>query len=131
MRWALIESGRVANVVEQDDQPQIEGLWVACGNAGPGWLWDGGEFSDPAPSVAASRHLSVGSFFDRFGPAKWAILADTSASVQAVVRDASVRRYIDLDNPQLPSGLAVIVAAGHAIDADEILTAPVRDEERP
>lgn len=83
------------------------------------------------PRQATQRYLSVGSFFDRFGAAKWAILADTSTSVQAVVRDASVRRYIDLDNPELPAGLAVIVAAGHDIDADWIITAPVRDEERP
>ena len=33
-RFALIESGHVANVVEQDDLPTIPGTWVACGNAG-------------------------------------------------------------------------------------------------
>jgi hypothetical protein len=85
----------------------------------------------PVPPQPVLRHLSVGSFFDRFGAAKWAILADTTASVQAVVRDASVRRYIDLDNPQLPAGLAVIAAAGHAIDAEAILTAPIAAGELP
>ena len=79
----------------------------------------------------AARRLSVGAFFDRFGAAKWAILADTTPAVQAVVRDASVRTYIDLDNPELPAGLAVIASAGHEIDAELILAAPVLDAERP
>lgn len=51
MRWALIDSGRVANVVEQDDEPQIGGQWVR-------WdlldfeVIDGGGFA-PAPSPPA------------------------------------------------------------------------------
>lgn len=79
----------------------------------------------------ADRRLSVGSFFDRFGAAKWGILADTSPMVQAVVKDASVRSYIDLDNPDLPAGLEIIAAAGHVIDPDAIIGAPVQDSERP
>lgn len=129
-RWALIQGSAVVTVVEQATSPQIEGHWVECGNAGPGWTYANGVFSVPTPA-SVSRHVSVGAFFDRFGNAKWAILADTSADVQAVVSDASVRRYIDLDNPQLPMGLAVIAAAGHTIDANAILNAPVQDAERP
>ena len=82
----------------------------------------------PAPPEA--RRISVGAFFDRFGAQKWAILSDTSPSVQAVIQDASVRRYIDLDNAQLPGGLQVIASAGHAIDANAILSAPVQASER-
>lgn len=52
MRWALIEGGTVANVVEQDDQPQIAGQWVACGDAGPGWRYNGSAFVNPNPPVA-------------------------------------------------------------------------------
>ena len=82
----------------------------------------------PAPGV---RHISVGAFFDRFGAAKWGILADTTQTVAAVVKDASVRRYIDLDNPDLPAGIALIQQAGHGIDPAAIITAPVQDSERP
>ena len=57
---------------------------------------------DPLPLQPEPRHISVGAFFDRFGPAKWAILADGAFAVQAVVKDTSVRKYIDLDNPDLP-----------------------------
>lgn len=84
----------------------------------------------PAPAQAP-RHISVGAFFDRFGPLKWAILADTNPQVQAVVKDASVRRYIDLDNADLPAGLALMQAAGHAIDAEAIIDAPVGAGELP
>ena len=81
-------------------------------------------------STASSRHISVGAFIDRFGPLKWAILADLSPAVQAVVRDASVRKFIDLDNPDLPAGLQIIVTAGHPIDPAAIIDTPVQDKER-
>lgn len=77
------------------------------------------------------RRITVGAFFDRFGAAKWGILADPAPAVQAVVRDASVRRHIDLDNPDLPAGLAIVQAAGHAIDPQAIIGAPVQPKERP
>ncbi|RYF06526.1 MAG: hypothetical protein EOO31_09655 [Comamonadaceae bacterium] len=81
--------------------------------------------------LPAPRHTSVGAFFDRFGPAKWAILADASPQVRAVVQDASVRSYIDLDNADLPAGLAILQAAGHEIDAEAIVDAPVAFSESP
>ena len=82
----------------------------------------------PAPEL---RHITVGAFFDRFGAAKWGILADTNPQVQAVVKDASVRSYIDLDNAGLPAGLALLQSAGHAIDAIAIIDAPVGAGELP
>lgn len=84
-----------------------------------------------APAAPAPRHISVGAFFDRFGSAKWAILADTNPSVQAIVKDASVRSYIDLDNADLPAGLALLIAAGHAIDAAAIVGNAVQPSEAP
>lgn len=83
------------------------------------------------PSTPAPRHISVGAFFDRFGSAKWGILADSTPAVQAVIKDASVRSYIDLDNPDLPAGLALIAAAGHTIDATAIVGAAVLQNEMP
>lgn len=83
------------------------------------------------PATQAPRRISVGAFFDRFGPLKWEILADTAPTVQAVVRDSSVRKYIDLANPDLPAGLQIIVAAGHPIDPASIINAAVQSEELP
>lgn len=83
--------------------------------------------AQPAP---LPKHISVGSFFDRFGAQKYPILASTDASVKALITDCSVRRYIDLDNVQLPYGLDMLIAAGFAIDKAAILTAPIADGER-
>ena len=86
---------------------------------------------DVDPATLAPRRISVGAFFDRFGPLKWAVLADPSPTVQAVVRDSSVRKYIDLANPDLPAGLQIIVAAGHPIDPASIINAAIQPEELP
>ncbi|WP_139225771.1 hypothetical protein [Paracidovorax konjaci] len=85
----------------------------------------------PGVQEAQSRRISVGAFYDRFGAAKWAILADESPRVRAVVRDASVRAFIDLGNPELPAGLAILQDAGHDIDPVAIISQPVRAEEMP
>jgi len=88
--------------------------------------------SAPAdPVVVVPRHIAVGSFFDRFGAAKWSILADTTPLVQALVRDCSARRYIDLDRPDLVQALQLLVQAGHAVDAETILGGVIRVEELP
>jgi hypothetical protein len=86
---------------------------------------------EPEPAAPQPRRISVGAFFDRFGPLKWAILADQSPTVQAVVRDASVRKFIDLANPDLPAGLQILVAAGHTIDPASIINAAIQPEELP
>ena len=46
-------------------------------------------------------------------------------------RDASVRKFIDLDNPDLPAGLQIIVAAGHPIDTAAIVETSIQPEELP
>lgn len=92
------------------------------------------ELLGPAPAdpvVTVPRHIAVGSFFDRFGASKWAILADTAPMVQALVRDCSARRYIDLDRPDLVQALQLLVQAGHAVDAETILGGVIRVEELP
>ena len=45
--------------------------------------------------------------------------------------DSSVRKFIDLDNAQLPAGLDMLVDAGHAIDAQAIIDAAVQPGELP
>jgi len=96
-------------------------------NLGGTLVYSAPEYVPPPPP----RYISVGSFFDRFGANKWAILADTNPGVQALVKDCSVRKYIDLDNPELPAGVDMLIAAGHAIDKASILTTPVSETERP
>jgi hypothetical protein len=130
-RYAQLSGNTVVNVIESETDPDgINGNWIACGNAGPGWTYDGSTFNPPAPEPEV-RHITVGAFFDRFGDQKWPILADTNAGVQALIKDASVRKWINLDDPQVRTGLDMVVAAGHNIDVDAIITAPIQPEERP
>ena len=143
MLYLLIRGGLVANLIEADEAfaqsltPDWDAVVPSDGVAGIGWSWDGEHCTapraagEPVPQPAPLRRISVGAFYDRFGAAKWAILADESPQVRAVVRDASVRNYIDLDNPDLPAGLAILQAAGHEIDAEAIVDAPVAPTEVP
>lgn len=77
------------------------------------------------------QHISVGAFFDRFGVHKYPILASSDPGVQALIKDCTVRSFIDLTRPDLPLGLGIITAAGFAIDTDAILTNPIQEYERP
>lgn len=107
------------------------------GETWPNWTGEGWAMLDyaepPAPDAPAQapRLITVGAFFDRFGPLKWQILADQSPLVQAVIRDAQVRKHIDLDNPDLPGGLSILQSAGHQIDAAALIDAPVQPHEVP
>lgn len=53
-RWALIRSGVVDMVVEQETQPQVSGIWVECPDyVGPSWLYENGQFYPPPPPPEA------------------------------------------------------------------------------
>lgn len=141
MNYALIKDGLVKNVIVATPEfsAQISHEWdhiePVTGNESIGWSWDAanGFVSPVVPDVPVEpvkRLIFVGSFFDRFGAAKWAILSDANASVQALVKDCQVRRYIDLDSPELLSGLQMLVQAGHAIDPQAIVGAEVTEDER-
>ena len=49
MKFAIIENGIVANVVVADEA--LASNWVETDQAGPGWLYQGGEFLPPPPVV--------------------------------------------------------------------------------
>jgi hypothetical protein len=139
MRWALIENNVVANVVEQDTQPQIPGLWVECGNAGPSMEYIDGVFIFPTPPVApvlpnlTEWLIDVGSFFDRFGASKIPALASQDITVRAIIQDCQTRRWIDLQRADVGQAIDVMIAAGIiGMDAalkDAILLTPVEPNE--
>ena len=85
----------------------------------------------PAPAPSEQRHISVGAFFDRFGAQKYPILASSEPMVQALIKDCTVRTFIDLDRADLSTGLQMLVQAGFAISPEAVLTAPIADNERP
>lgn len=148
MDYALIKNGMVERIIVADAEfiasiskswdhvESVDSIHAQGAGVAVGWSWDlKSGFSPPVVPIQDPQHeprtISVGSFFDRFGSAKWAILADTTPTVQAVVKDASVRRHIDLDNPDLPMGLAIVQSAGHSIDPQAIVSAPIQPQERP
>lgn len=91
------------------------------------WSWPVAPIDEPAQA----RHTTVRAFFDRADPLKWSILEDQDAGMPAVIEDASLRNYIDLNDSDLPAGLAMMQAAGHAIDPDVVIDREVMREERP
>lgn len=134
MKYALIKNGIVENVIVGSPEfaasllgyDHIEALDTLEEQrvAGPGWAYDvaTGTFSAPlAEAETAPRHISVGAFYDRFGAAKYGILADTNPMVQALIKDTSVRKYIDLDRPDLLAGLQLLVNAGHSVNPVTIM----------
>lgn len=123
MRIEILKDGNVVSTIiatEEFAEQHYPGSWRLAADQ-----------CEDAPQPTAPRHITVGAFYDRFGAAKWNILADTNPTVQAVIKDSSVRKYIDLDNPDLPAGLAIIQSAGHDIDPSAILGDPIEDKERP
>lgn len=105
--------------------------------------WHGMEFSThdhtlvPPVEVALepvdlSRwKVYVGAFFDRFGAAKIAILADPDPLVQAVIKDATVRTHIDLvgRRAELLMVIGLLNSKGHAVDPVAVLDVEPSDEE--
>lgn len=122
MRIEILDGDTIVNTILADE---------AFAEAHCPGAWRVAQQQDDPPPAQEPRHITVGAFFDRFGTEKWSILADANPQVQAVIRDASVRTYIDLDNADLPAGLALLQAAGHAIDAEAVVDAPVQPGERP
>lgn len=91
------------------------------------WMPDEGR----TPTDPTRWRIYVGSFFDRFGTAKLAILSDPDPVVQAVTKDASVRNYIDLlgRRDELLQVIGLLNLKGHAVDATAVLDLePTEDE---
>ena len=77
--------------------------------------------------------IDVGPFFDRFGAAKMPLLMSTNATVQALVKDLQVRKWIDLQRPDVGQGIDALIALGvPGVTAElktAILTTPVTADE--
>lgn len=84
-----------------------------------------------APIDPTRWRIYVGSFFDRFGAAKLAILSDPDPVVQAVIKDASVRNYIDLlgRRDELLQVIGLLNLKGHAVDATAVLDVEPNNDE--
>lgn len=125
MRYTIRNAQRGIVVAEYDAEApmlphDIDPAYV--GAAYETWDADGRKLDVEALDPNKWR-VSIGAFFDRFGMLKYAILASQDATVQAIVRDVSVRRYVDLygRRADIEAGLNVLVAKGFAIDVQAII----------
>lgn len=136
-RYAQIVDGVVHIVIESETDPDgINGNWVACGNAGPGWTYDGTNFIAPVPpptQVDLCKWLiDLGPFFDRFGPAKIAVLTCTDAGVKAILTDVQIRKWVDLESLEVAQSVAYIGTKVPEVTAElqeQVLTTPVSAKE--
>lgn len=137
-RWALIEGTLVTNVVEQDTQPQIDGLWVDVTGqfVGPGFTYDGQHFAPPPPPVETRIITKVSMLTRRLKTAEFVGIltaAKTDPAIEAWKYVFDAASQVDLDSQNTKAGMALLVAKKLLTQAraEEILTAPVQPEERP
>ena len=79
-----------------------------------------------------STLIDIGPFFDRFGPAKMAILTSTDLVVQAILTDVSVRKWVDLSLPEIVKAMTVLGMKIPSVTQDVktgVLRLPVMPEE--
>ena len=75
MRIEIMDGQTVSNTIEADTE-------FSEANHPDAWRISAVQ-NDHATSLREPRHLSVGAFFDRFGAAKWAVLADQTPQATA------------------------------------------------
>lgn len=135
-RYAQLSGNTITTVIESETDPDgVNGEWVACGDAGPGYTTsdNGLTFDPPAPAVDPCAWLiDLGPFYDRFGAAKMAVLTSVDAGVKAIMADVAIRKWIDLQRTDVASSLAYIGSKVPSVDAalqTAILTTPVSADE--
>jgi len=87
---------------------------------------------DQVPAPAWEWLIDVGSFFDRFGAAKMAVLTSSDVGVQAIVKDTQIRKWLDLKLPELASALAYVGTKVPSVTQElqqSILNTPVEEKE--
>lgn len=100
-----------------------------------GKKYEDGAFTDvtvPAATDPCEWLIDLGPFYDRFGAARMAVLTSTDAGVKAIVADVSIRKWIDLQRPDVATSLSYIGSVVSSVTPalqTAILTTPVQAEE--
>ena len=136
-RYAVLTNNIVTNIIEADADFAAGIGAVLCPSGNIGDVHSNGAFLTPEPPPAAPSPtdwlIDVGPFFDRFGAAKMPLLMSTNATVQALVKDLQVRKWIDLQRADVGAGIDALIALGVPGMTAElktaILTTPVTAEE--
>ena len=76
--------------------------------------------------------IDIGSFFDRFGAAKMAVLTSSDVGVQAILKDTQARQWLDLKLPEMASAVAYVGTKVPSVTQElqqSILNTPVEEKE--
>lgn len=124
-RIEILENGVVVGTIIADEET-AEQLYPGA------WRVAAVQDVEPAPVNPTEWLIDIGPFFDRFGPAKMAVLTSTDAGVKAILADTQVRKWIDLQSPDVAQSVAYIGSVVSAVTPalqTAILTTPVTPAE--
>ena len=126
MIYEIIDTqGNVENTIVADEQFMLE-------HYTEGNYRQASDTPVQVPAPTWEWLIDIGSFFDRFGAAKMAVLTSSDAGVQAILKDTQVRKWIDLKYPDVASSIAYIGTKVTALTAElqsAILNTPVAEIE--
>ena len=86
----------------------------------------------PVPAQPWEWLIDIGAFFDRFGAAKMAVLTSADPGVQAIIKDRQIRKWVDLNLPEVAQSISYIGTKIPAVTTElqsTILNTPVGVEE--
>ena len=146
MEYALIKNGVVVGVIVADESfvtgiaNQWDHIVPATDGCGPEWTWmaQGGFVRpesppDPEPTIPEwAWYIDLGPFYDRFGAAKMAVLTSPDAGLKAILSDLNIRKWVDLQRPDVAQALAYVGSVLPAVTPalqTAILSTPVADIE--
>jgi hypothetical protein len=136
-RYASVFNGAVEVVVEQDEPPVIDGVWIDITDldVGPFDLYDGTTFTKYVPPPPP-KIITKPAFRFRFTDDEYVGIlsaAKTDVEVQSWVETFNMLARVDLDNQRTKDGVNKLASKNLLTQAraNAILTDPVQDSERP
>ena len=136
-RWANLIDSILTLVVEQEDQPILEGIWIDITNenVGPGYSYNDGVFTEPVPVIPSAIITKI-ALLNRMTDAEFIGIinaAKTDAEVELWKTRFDNATTIDLnDGSRVVAGFPMLVTKALLTQAraTEILTAPIQPDER-
>lgn len=138
-KFAIIKGDIVDCVAIADAPLEIDGVWIDLTGVSPepgrDWTYKDGVFTPPPPPPPLPNIITKVAFRFRLTDAEYVGIlsaAKTDVEVAAWVETFNMVSSIDLDNQRTKDGVANLVSKNLLTQAraDEILTAPVKSDER-
>jgi hypothetical protein len=137
-RWASLIDSTLILVVEQEDQPILEGIWIDITdkNVGPGYSYNEGVFTEPLP-VTQPAVITKLALLNRMTDAEFIGIinaAKTDAEVELWKTRFDNATTIDLnDGSRVVAGFPMLVSKGLLTQerSTEILNPVIQQGEKP